>query len=158
MVPLARRRWYRRCASLLRGSPFSHGEHQRYTDHEWDAAKAARNLKKHGLPFEEAATVFLNPLALTLPDLDQSAAETREITIVHTLKERVVSVARCERGKRIRLICSRVARPGRSGHNMKKLECTPKVRGSGIEHFRDERRTADEKVAAVHAGVQGPGG
>jgi serine/threonine protein kinase len=42
--------------------------------------------------------------------------------------------------------------------NGRELECTPKVRGSGIEHFRGERKTADEKMAAVHAGVQGPGG
>jgi multidrug efflux pump subunit AcrA (membrane-fusion protein) len=40
----------------------------------------------------------------------------------------------------------------------RRVECTPKVRHSGIEHFRAERRTANEELAAVYAGVQGPGG
>lgn len=77
--------------------------------YEWDAAKAVRNLKKHGLSFEEAATVFLDPLAITFPDPDHSGAENREITIGHTMKERLVFVAHCERGKRIRLISARPA-------------------------------------------------
>lgn len=77
--------------------------------YEWDAAKAARNLKKHGLSFEEAATVFLDPMAITFPDPDHSDAEKREITVGHTMKERLVLVAHCERGKRIRLISARPA-------------------------------------------------
>lgn len=77
--------------------------------YEWDAAKAVRNLKKHGLSFEEAATVFLDPLAITFPEPDHSGAENREITIGHTMKERLVFVAHCERGKRIRLISARPA-------------------------------------------------
>ena len=77
--------------------------------YEWDAAKAARNLKKHGLSFEEAATVFFDPLAVTFVDPDNSGTENREITIGHTMKERLVFVAHCERGKRIRLISARLA-------------------------------------------------
>jgi uncharacterized DUF497 family protein len=77
--------------------------------YEWDAAKAARNLKKHGISFEEAATIFLDVLAVTFPDPDHSSAENREITIGHTMKERLVLVAHCERGNGIRLISARLA-------------------------------------------------
>ena len=51
--------------------------------YQWDAAKAAKNSKKHGVTFAEAATVFFDPLALTYPDTDHSADEQREITIGH---------------------------------------------------------------------------
>ena len=44
---------------------------------EWDPAKASTNLSKHGLDFERAATVFLDPLAITIPDDEHSAAEVR---------------------------------------------------------------------------------
>jgi hypothetical protein len=53
--------------------------------YEWDALKAAANLKKHGISFDEAASVFLDPLALTFPDPDHSVEEFREITIGHTM-------------------------------------------------------------------------
>jgi len=45
---------------------------------EWDARKAAANLRKHGVSFEEAATVFGDPLALNMPDPEHSAAEARD--------------------------------------------------------------------------------
>jgi uncharacterized DUF497 family protein len=53
---------------------------------EWNARKAAANLKKHHVGFEEAAAVFLDPLAMTFPDPDHSLEETREITIGYTIK------------------------------------------------------------------------
>jgi uncharacterized DUF497 family protein len=59
----------------------------------WEATKAASNLRKHGISFHEAATVFLDPLAITFPDPDHSATEKREITIGHTMKQRLVFVA-----------------------------------------------------------------
>jgi len=49
--------------------------------YEWDALKAAGNLDKHGIFIEDAASVFLDPLAMTFPDPDHSMAEHREITI-----------------------------------------------------------------------------
>ena len=49
--------------------------------HEWDPEKARANFKKHRLDFEEVTTVFLDPLAITFPDMDHSAAESRELTI-----------------------------------------------------------------------------
>ena len=49
--------------------------------YEWDAAKARRNLRTHQVSFEEAATVFLDPLAITFDDPDHSHDEYRFITI-----------------------------------------------------------------------------
>ncbi len=74
---------------------------------EWDARKAAANLKKHGVAFEDAATVFLDPLATTFPDPDHSLDEHREITIGRTMKGHLVFVSHCEREARIRIISAR---------------------------------------------------
>jgi hypothetical protein len=76
---------------------------------EWDARKAAANLKKHGVAFPDAATVFLDPLALTFPDPDHSLSERREITVGHTMKGELLFVAHCERGARMRIISARRA-------------------------------------------------
>jgi len=75
---------------------------------EWNLRKAAANLRKHRLSFDEAATVFRDPLAITFPDPDHSIEEDREITIVCTMKGHVF-VAHCERGDRIRIIGARFA-------------------------------------------------
>jgi uncharacterized DUF497 family protein len=48
---------------------------------EWDPVKASTNLNKHGLDFERAATVFLDPLAVTIPDDEHSETEARWITL-----------------------------------------------------------------------------
>lgn len=77
--------------------------------YEWDAKKAAASLKKHGISFEDAATVFLDAFALTYTDPDHSAEEQREITIGHTMKEQLVFVAHCERRGRLRIISARLA-------------------------------------------------
>ena len=76
---------------------------------EWDARKAAANLKKHRIAFENAATVFLNPLAATFPDPDHSLDEQREITIGYTIEGSLVLVSHCERKGRIRMISARPA-------------------------------------------------
>lgn len=54
--------------------------------YEWDPRKANENRRKHGVSFEEAATVFVDPLALTFSDPDHSDEEDREITIGVTTK------------------------------------------------------------------------
>jgi uncharacterized DUF497 family protein len=77
--------------------------------YEWNAAKAKANRQKHGVSFEEAATVFLDPLALTFPDPDHSAAEEREITIGYTGRQRIVFVSHCQPGGRTRIISARKA-------------------------------------------------
>lgn len=75
--------------------------------YESNAAKANANIQKHGVSFDEAATVFLDPLALTFPDPDHSGGEDREITIGYTTRHRVVFVSHCQRGDRIRIISAR---------------------------------------------------
>jgi uncharacterized DUF497 family protein len=76
---------------------------------EWDARKAAANLRKHGVALAEAASVFLDPLALTFSDPDHSVDERRVITIGHTMKGDLVFVAHCERQGRTRIISARRA-------------------------------------------------
>ncbi|MBI4840383.1 MAG: BrnT family toxin [candidate division NC10 bacterium] len=66
-------------------------------------------MRDHGVSFEEAATVFLDPLAVTYPDPDQSDEEDREITIGHSVKQRILFVSHCQRGDRIRIISVRRA-------------------------------------------------
>ena len=77
--------------------------------YECDPEKAAANLRKHKVSFAEAASVFLDPLALTFFDPDHSPEEDREITIGSSSKRRVLFVSHCERGDRIRIISARRA-------------------------------------------------
>ncbi|OFV99321.1 MAG: hypothetical protein A3F68_06830 [Acidobacteria bacterium RIFCSPLOWO2_12_FULL_54_10] len=80
--------------------------------YEWNGKKAKENLRKHGVSFEEAATVFLDQLALTYPDPYHSSEEEREITIGHTKRNQVVFVSHCPRGERVRIISARKATKG----------------------------------------------
>jgi uncharacterized protein len=74
---------------------------------EWDPAKAAKNLRKHGVSFVEAATVFGETLSVTAPDPDHSFGEDRYITIGRSGQDRLLLVAHTERGARIRIINAR---------------------------------------------------
>jgi len=75
---------------------------------EWDPNKAAQNLQKHKVSFEEAATVFRDTLSVTVPDPDHSVEEDRYITIGLSGRMRLLMVAHTERGDRIRIISARV--------------------------------------------------
>jgi uncharacterized DUF497 family protein len=77
--------------------------------YEWNPAKARFNLRDHGVSIEEAATVFLDPSAVTYPDPDHSDEEDREITIGHSVKQRILFVSHCQRRERIRVISARKA-------------------------------------------------
>lgn len=77
-------------------------------DFEWDEAKARENLAKHGVSFEEAATVFDDSKALDAPDL---LYEDRFVIIGMSHRSRVLFVVHAERGERIRLISARKASP-----------------------------------------------
>jgi hypothetical protein len=77
--------------------------------YEWDPVKAAANFKKHRVRFEEAASIFRDPLALTFPDPDHSEGEAREITIGSSVKRRVLFVSHTAREGRIRIISARRA-------------------------------------------------
>jgi uncharacterized protein len=76
---------------------------------EWDARKAAANFKKHGVTFEDASSVFFDPLAITYPDPDHSLDELREVTLGYTMKKDLVFVSHRARGERIRIIGARSA-------------------------------------------------
>lgn len=73
---------------------------------EWDPGKAAENLRRHGVSFREAMSVFGDPLAQTFADPDHSDAEARDLTFGVTREGRALVVAHCERGRRIRIIIS----------------------------------------------------
>lgn len=76
---------------------------------EWDPHKAARNLLKHGVSFEDATSVFGDPLAGTIPDPLHSTAEARFVTIGMTSGQRLVVVVHTDRNDRIRIISARPA-------------------------------------------------
>ena len=74
---------------------------------EWDLTKAASNLQLHGVSFEEAATVFEDPLAKIHDDPDHSASERRDIIIGQSVQGRLLLVSFTDRGSNIRLISAR---------------------------------------------------
>ena len=76
-------------------------------DFEWDPTKAAANLKKHGVSFDKAASVFGDPLALTFGDPDHSGSEDRLITFGLSLQGRLLVVSHTPRDPRIRIVNAR---------------------------------------------------
>ena len=76
---------------------------------EWDENKAKTNLVKHGVSFEEASTVFGDPLSLTIPDPAHSQVEDRFIIMGHSHQRKLLVVAHTERGDNIRVISARRA-------------------------------------------------
>ena len=75
----------------------------------WDPKKAASNHKKHGVTFEEAMTVFFDPLARIHDDPDHSIGEIREIITGFSASGRLLLVSFTERGDVIRIINARLA-------------------------------------------------
>jgi uncharacterized protein len=80
----------------------------RLGDFEWDEAKARTNLRKHGVSFTDAVTVFLDPRAIDAPDLQDPG---RFVVIGRATNARVLFVVHVERGSRVRLISARKASP-----------------------------------------------
>ena len=76
---------------------------------EWDPKKAAANLAKHGVSFEEALTVFSDPVARIFDDEDHSLEEAREIIIGHSMKRRLLLICFTARGTSIRIFSARKA-------------------------------------------------
>ena len=76
---------------------------------EWDEAKAAANLLKHGVSFDEAVTVFGDDMALTYSDTDHSETEDRSRTYGLSHKGKLLVVVHTERRNNIRLISARKA-------------------------------------------------
>jgi uncharacterized DUF497 family protein len=74
-----------------------------------DPRKAALNLRKHGVSFEEAVTVFYDPLSYIRPDVSHSSDEDRFIMIGISTKRRILCVVHTEENSIIRLISARLA-------------------------------------------------
>jgi hypothetical protein len=74
---------------------------------DYDGHNAWINLKKHRVSFEEAMTVFTDPLSLTIPDPLHSEVEERRIIIGQSLKKRLIVVVHTDRGEKIRIISAR---------------------------------------------------
>jgi uncharacterized protein len=78
---------------------------------EWDPAKAQRNLRKHGVGFDEAVTAFHDPLSLTIPDPDHSGKEARYLLLGRSTSGTLLVVAHTVRGSGIRIISARKPTP-----------------------------------------------
>ena len=78
---------------------------------EWDRQKAKANHARHRIDFQEALTVFRDPLARIFDDEEHSEDEPREIIIGRSMKQRLILVCFTVRGTRIRIIGARKATP-----------------------------------------------
>jgi hypothetical protein len=76
---------------------------------EWDPDKAGENERKHGVSFAEAATVFGDPLSVTVADPDHSVGEVRFLTIGMSHQQRLLVVAHADRDDAVRMISARAA-------------------------------------------------
>jgi hypothetical protein len=76
-------------------------------DFEWDSRKADINSKKHGVSFDEAATVFGDYLSFTYPDAEHSILEERFIIIGLSSKNRLLVISHTQCGESIRIINAR---------------------------------------------------
>ncbi|MGD9629341.1 MAG: BrnT family toxin [Pyrinomonadaceae bacterium] len=81
------------------------------SEFEWDREKADANLDKHGVTFEEAASVFFDPLSITIDDPKHSVGERRYVIVGHSILQRILVVVHTDRGDMIRIISARTATP-----------------------------------------------
>jgi uncharacterized DUF497 family protein len=108
---------------------------------EWSPDKAAGNLRKHEVSFEEAASVFADPFASSYYDPDHSENENRYIIVGTSRLGRLLIVAYTERGENIRIISARRTTDGREG-NMKKA-----AKNKSGDDLRPEYDLSQLKVA-----------
>lgn len=85
---------------------------------EWDRAKAQANRRKHKVSFDEAVSVFYDPLSATFPEPDSSRSEHRLVTVGHSSRQRLLVVVHTEQGATIRIISARLA----TAHERKRHE------------------------------------
>ena len=76
---------------------------------QWDAAKAERNLRRHGVHFRDAVTAFADPLSITVADPVHSEREERLLLLGRSASGRMLVVVHTERGGVIRIISARLA-------------------------------------------------
>jgi uncharacterized protein len=77
----------------------------------WDPKKAILNKKKHGVDFEEAATVFRDPLLLVQADMEHSQEEERWIALGRSVRQLLLVVVHTDEERTIRIISARKATP-----------------------------------------------
>jgi uncharacterized DUF497 family protein len=77
----------------------------------WDERKASSNLRRHGVRFEEAATVFIDPTGRSYDDPDHSQHELRFLLVGHSLAGRILLVVHAEKDDTMRIISARRATP-----------------------------------------------
>ena len=77
----------------------------------WDPEKARSNLRKHGVSFEEAASLFRDVLSVTISDPLHSSEESRFVIIGRSHRGQALVVVHSELGETIRIISARVATP-----------------------------------------------
>lgn len=75
----------------------------------WDGRKAAANVRKHGVGFDEASTVFGDPLSITVSDPDHSLGEHRFVTVGVSSSDRILVVCHLDAESSIRIISARPA-------------------------------------------------
>lgn len=75
----------------------------------WDTRKAASNLRKHGLSFEEASSVLADDLAVTSADPDHSFGQSRWITFGQSAAGRLLAVSHVDYADMIRIVSARAA-------------------------------------------------
>ena len=85
---------------------------------EWDRAKAEANRRKHKVTFDEAVSVFYDPLSATFRDSDSSRIDERLVTIGHSSQQRLLVVVHAEQDETIRIISARLA----TAHERKRHE------------------------------------
>lgn len=85
---------------------------------EWDREKATKNLRKHRVSFDEALTVFYDPLSATFTDAGHSIGEERFITIGFSAHEQLLVVCHIDKGNTIRIVSARRA----TAHERKRHE------------------------------------
>lgn len=85
---------------------------------KWDSAKATSNLKKHGISFEEAQSVFYDEFALQFFDAESSEIEDRFLMLGMSSEAKILLVCHCERdgGNTIRIISARKATSNERKH------------------------------------------
>jgi uncharacterized DUF497 family protein len=76
---------------------------------EWDPDKSKSNERKHRVTFEEASTVFADPMAVTIYDPDHSDEEDRFLSLGFSDRNRLLVVSFTDRDQRVRIISARVA-------------------------------------------------
>lgn len=76
---------------------------------EWDSKKAQSNKRKHGITFEEASTIFGDPLSVTIHDPAHSIGKDRFITIGRSIDDKLIVVVHIDRDDTVRIISARKA-------------------------------------------------